>query len=268
MTIALLLSAPVWAKDTIYYKRVRKENFNAAEYERRSYSLGLLRLALEASKAEYGDYLLLPKKVPSRGKRLHWALANKAGLDVMWATPMAQFRQQTKTIPIDLLRGRGGIMVLITKKHRLSEFSELTTLGKLAPYKLGIGYKSNKKHQFEGLGLTLLFSKSRKSALINLNKGYYDFVPAELSGTESILRQNPNLAVLPHRVFLRDKTSNFHVHKDNIKLYNRIKKGLEILEETGKFEQYFINHPMMQAYFTYDADNALVLHDFSQNTKF
>ncbi|MGB1297573.1 MAG: hypothetical protein ACPG8A_04815 [Psychrobium sp.] len=175
----------------IYYKRVRKENFNAAKYERKSFSLGLLRLALEASKAQYGDYLLLPKKVASREKRLHWALANKAGLDVMWAQPLPQFRQQTKAAPIDLLRGRGGAMVLITQKHSLTTFNDVTTLDKLSPFKIGVISKSKNKNQFEDLGLTVLFSKSRKSALLNLTKGYYDFVPVEAFSTESILRPPP-----------------------------------------------------------------------------
>lgn len=42
----------------------------------------------------------------------------------------------------------------------------------------------------------------------------------------------PQLSSAAKSFFLRHKTLNFHVHKDNIKLYSRIKKGLELLEKT------------------------------------
>ncbi len=49
---------------------------------------GLLRMTLEASKPEFGDYLLLPSKVKMRGERLHYALANEKDLDILWGNLM------------------------------------------------------------------------------------------------------------------------------------------------------------------------------------
>lgn len=263
--LSLLLSAPAWAQDVIYYKRGRKENFNAAEYERNSYFLGLLRMVLDATKPEYGDYLLLPKKVPARGERLQWSLANKAGLDVLWGNPHPKYASAFRKINIDLLRGHGGIIVLLVHKDRIDEFRHITSLQQLAPFKLGRNAKSAKKELFKKINLNVLFSHNAGSVVKNLLMGRYDVLPVELYGSDLIRKSHPDIVELPNLAFKNHMQSTYFVHKDNKRLHARITRGLEILESNGQFAKHFNTHIMMSPYRRFDLNTAIILHDFTQH---
>lgn len=246
--IILSLSLPAYSKDVIRFKKGRKQNFNAQQYERKSYFLKLLRLTLEASKAEFGDYDLQPAAVTMKGDRLDYNLANNKGIDIIWRSTAKKASKKIIPIDIPLLRGYDGLMLGVIKKSEQERFNNIITLEQMKTFKIGRFQGKRKDDIFNKNGFNIALANRLQVSYRHLKKGFTDYLPMHAYGAHLHLHQNPTLAVEKSIAINLPFTLNFYVNANNKKLFKRIKRGLEIIESNGTFKQHFDTHSMMEPY--------------------
>jgi len=247
-TFIVSLAFPVAAKDIVRYKKGRKHNFNPVEYEKKSYGLSLLKLVLESTKEEFGDYELRPAKVTMRGRRLFDNLAQGQRIDVIWGGAIAkEYTGKIKAIETSLFRGHENKIIGIIRRGEQTRFDQLSQEG-LKSVKFGRLSKDISKDIFHQHGYQVTKGSSLKMLYKMLELKRIDYIAIMAYGVMLHLDKYPALTVEKKYMFTIPKRTQYLVKASNQRLFNRISKGLENLEATGAFKHHFDTHPMMEPY--------------------
>ncbi|WP_435273905.1 hypothetical protein ACMAZF_11065 [Psychrobium sp. nBUS_13] len=201
-----------------------------------------------------------------RGERLHYSLANEQGLDVLWGKPHVKHKSNFKLIDVDLLRGYGGIAIGLIRQGEQQRFCDISSLGQMSAFKIGRTVFDRKTDPFAKHQLNLVYAKKLGHVYRLLKQGYIDILPVELYGAYLHLDKNPELTVEKNLGFRTSRTSRYFIHKKNKKLQARIERGLEILEDNGKFKTHFETHPMMALYQRYQNEPPRIEFDMSKKS--
>jgi len=246
--LVVSLVFPVAAKDIVRYKKGRKHNFNPVEYEIKSYGFSLLKLVLESTKDEFGDYELRPAKVTMRGRRLFDNLAQGQRIDVLWGGVIAeQYVGKIKAVETSLFRGYENKIIGIIRRGEQARFDNLSQEG-LKSVKFGRLTDDISKDIFHQHGYRVTKGSSLKMLYKMLELKRIDYIAIMAYGVMLHLDNYPALTVEKKYMFTIPKRTQYLVKASNQRLFNRISKGLKNLEATGAFKHHFDTHPMMEPY--------------------
>lgn len=236
-----LLMAPACAEQI----RIPVKVQSTALEQPSDYFTTLLVMALEASKAdnEAIDIIFSPRDYA----QARWInmLQNDKGNFVIWTMTDKGREQQLRPIRIPLFKGLFGYRVLLIRKQEQARFDQVHTVQDLEKLLGGQGTHWPDTLILQANGLRLTTAETTESLFRMINAKRFDYFPRGVSEARfELLQRNETNLVVEENILLYYPTAvYFFVNKNNEALAQRIEKGMELLIDNGKFDQFFYNHP-------------------------
>lgn len=227
------------AKDIIYYPWFDEEQFKEDEYY-----LSLLKLALENSKEEFGEYELKKAIQPMFQNRAVVEVKNNRNLSVLWTMTSQQREQELNPIRIPILRGLGGYRIFLIKAGQQEKFSKISSEKQLKKLFAGQGYDWPDSHILSDNNYRLITGPGHKTLFNMLQHSRFDYMPRALHEPWNEIKLFEGLQVESSLALHYPSPYYFFVSADNPKLKKRIEVGLIRAEKNGSFQKLFDNHPI------------------------
>lgn len=210
---------------------------------KQSYFVDLLTLALEASKEEFGDYQLQPVAIEMAQGRTSMMLQHNKFIDLTWRMTSHELEQKLQAVYFPILKGLMGHRIFIIRKNTQSLFSENIALKNLKKIPLGQGYNWPDTDILIANGFSV--TKGYDIYLLEmLKRSRFDYFPRALHEPWHEIENEPELVVEKHLLLKYPAPIFFFVNKQNKHLQQRLTLGLTRLLDSGKFEHFFLNHPI------------------------
>lgn len=209
------------------------------------YFTTLLVMALEASKAdnEVIDIVFSPHDY-SQARWINMLQSDKNNF-VIWTMTDQEREQQMRPIRIPLFKGLFGYRVLLIRKQEQARFDQVNTRQDLTKFLGGQGTHWPDTLILQANGLRVTTAETTESLFRMIAARRFDYFPRGVSEAwfELLQRKDANLEVENKLLLYYPTAIYFFVNKDNEALAQRIEKGMEVLIDNGKFDQFFYNHP-------------------------
>jgi hypothetical protein len=241
-TLALLLNTTAQADTT----RVRVPQ-NLTEWDQRNdYFVAALRLALDKTRDQYGDYLLEESSQPLTQSRAIAMLSEGAEVDVLWSMTSRLRETQMLPVRIPLLKGLMGYRIFIIRAEDEIWFKDITTLDQLRELRAGQGHDWPDAEILRSNGLRVETSVDYENLFRMLHAGRFDFLPRAINEPweEVKAREDLNLTIEKNLLLHYPTASYFFVSKNNPTLAERLRVGLETAIADGSFETLLLKHPI------------------------
>lgn len=213
------------------------------------YFTTLLVMALEASKAENEeiDIIFSPRDY-SQARWINMLQSDKSNF-VIWTMTDKEREQQMRPIRIPLFKGLFGYRVLLIRKQEQARFDQINTQQDLAKFLGGQGTHWPDTLILQANGLRVTTAETTESLFRMIAARRFDYFPRGVSEAwfELLQRQDANLEVENKLLLYYPTAIYFFVNKNNEELAQRIEKGMEVLIDNGKFDQFFYNHPRVSS---------------------
>lgn len=213
------------------------------------YFTTLLVMALDASKAdnEVIDIVFSPRDY-SQARWINM-VENDMSNFVIWTMTDKEREQQLRPIRIPLFKGLFGYRVLLIRKQEQARFDQVKTRQDLAKFLGGQGTHWPDTLILQDNGLRLTTAETTESLFRMINAKRFDYFPRGVSEAwfELLQRKDTHLEVERHLMLYYPTAIYFFVNNDNQALAQRIEKGMEILIDNGKFDQFFYSHPRVSS---------------------
>ena len=210
---------------------------------KKSYFTDLLRLILESSKPEYGDFKLQPVAMDMGQARSSLMIERNQYIDLNWRMTSPQLEEQLQAIYFPILKGLMGYRIFIINKNAQRKFNQSTSLYDLQNLHLGQGYNWPDTKILLANGFSVI--QGHENFLLDmLKKGRFSYFPRALHEPWSEIANDSSLMVEQHIMLEYPAPVFFFVNKNNKKLQKRLNTGINKLVISGQFDQFFLNHPI------------------------
>lgn len=213
---------------------------------RNQYYLEMLRLALDKTRKEFGDYRLRAVEEDFSQNRAIALLADDRALDVIWTMTSREREEKLRPIRIPLLRGLMGMRLLIIRSGDQGWFDNVTRLDQLRQLRAGQGHDWPDTRILRANNLPLV-SVSHYQALFGmLEQGRFDYLPRAVNEPWAEVEAHPemDLAVEDTLLLYYPAASYFFVAPGNDRLARRLKTGLEKALADDSLTRLFREHPV------------------------
>lgn len=217
----------------------------SAEIPKEAYPLGLLKLALSYSSTPYTYEPT--SEVETQGRQLGEVEAGD--LSVMWAGTFKEIEQRLRPIKIPVFRGLLGHRIFIIRQGDQPRFSAIKTVDQLKQQiTLGQGRFWADTQILEAAGFQVVPTTKYDGLFYMLDGGRFDAFPRGVHEpwVEIKDRKDLPLTVEKELMIIYPMPMYFFVAKDNAKLAEDIRSGLEKAIADGSFNEYFYNNPMIK----------------------
>lgn len=210
---------------------------------KQSYFVDLLTLALEETSNEYGDYLLQPVHVEMTQGRTSLMLQRDEYINLTWRMTSQELEQKLQAIYFPILKGVMGNRIFVINKGEQSKFTKELSLEELKKIPLGQGNNWPDATILLANGFNVI--KGYDTYLVKmLKKGRFEYFPRALHEPWSELANENELVVEENFMLKYPAPTFFFVNKKNKRLQQRLESGFKKLLHSGKFEHFFLNHPI------------------------
>lgn len=209
-----------------------------------NYFEALLRLAfsktVEEGKIEFNYFPHRPEK-----ERLRKILTQRQGLDVIWSSSTPRREQEMLAIKVNLLKGINEYRLLLIRAEDQPQFESVNTLVQLRQFTLGTGMHWSDTGIFKQNQFNCFVTGDYENMFSGLRRKRFDFMARGIHEIKSELETYTDLKLVTenHLLLHYPQPIYFFVHKSNKKLARRIKKGLELAQADGSFDQLFLEFP-------------------------
>jgi len=238
--ITLLISTIAYANEVEQVRYIDSKDFPDPK---QSYFVDLLKLILEASKEQYGDYQLQPVNIEMAQARTSVMLQRNKYIDLTWRMTSQELEQKLQAIYFPILKGLMGCRIFIITKDQQHLFSTSTSLATLQSLHLGQGHNWADTEILLANGFNVV--QGHDNFLIDmLKKGRFTYFPRALHEPWPEIAGDNTLTVEKHLMLQYPAPVFFFVNKENNRLQQRLEHGLSKILASGKFEHFFLNHPI------------------------
>jgi hypothetical protein len=253
----VLISKITFASETDLVRYVESKKYPDLK---QSYFVDLLTLALEASKARYGDYRLQPVNIEMAQARTSAMLQRDEYIDLTWRMASQTLEDKLQAVYFPILKGLMGYRIFIIQQDKQYLFTKNTMLVDLKKVVLGQGHNWADSEILLANGFNVV--KGSDEALINmLKKGRFRYFPRALHEPWLEIANKAELTVEKYIMLYYPAPTYFFVNKKNTRLQQRLSFGLAQLLESGKFEHYFLNHKITSGILTKaNVKNRILFH--------
>lgn len=241
-----------FAKDVISYPWAEKNDFS---YD--SYYKALLHLALDKSKDVYGDYEINEIDAGVSQDHMVRLVQKNKFVNLFWTMTSKEREQKLLPIRFPLFKGLLGCRVFFIKKGQQTKFDQLKSAEQLKSFIVGQGKDWPDTQILLDNNFNVVTSLEHESLFKMLTKGRFDFFPRAIHEARSEIIDYPDIVIEKRFLLYYDSPFFFFVNKDNSRLAERLKYGLNASLEDGSFERFFNNHPV----------SSDILNQFSLNTR-
>lgn len=191
---ALLMSAALNANPMLYRYHIPE----SAQDHRYDYHWALLKLALDQTSAQYGDYQLEPAPLVMSESRQFQALGGPL-LSVMISPADIENEKRFLPVRIPLDKGLIGYRVLLIRKERQAEFSRINNLEQLRKLTVGQGRDWRDVRVWQDNGFEVVQGSNYNGLFQMLLSGRFDFFSRSIVEVQDELAQRrqqmPDLAI-------------------------------------------------------------------------
>lgn len=231
LTLLLLWSSLALAATLVYPQA-------EAEFDRRThYPLALLQLALAAS----GEAVQLqPSATPMQQGRALKQLMLGRELDLAWSTTTIERERELLAVRIPIDKGLLGWRLLLVRAADLPRFANIDA-ERLRPLLAGQGHDWPDRSILEHNGFRVMAASSYGGLFALLHQQRIHYFPRGLSdvSVEQERYASQELALVPDLVLHYPAALYFFVNRNNTKLAERLRLGLETILADGRFEALF-----------------------------
>jgi hypothetical protein len=246
LIIFACISNVVLANETELVRYIESEKYPDLK---QSYFVDLLTLALEASKVRYGDYALQPVNIEIAQARTSLMLQKSEYIDLTWRMTSQALEDKLQPIYFPLLKGLMGYRIFIIDKKKQSLFNKKTSLTELRNIHTGQGYNWADSDILLANGFKVV--KGNDVSLMSmLKKERFSYFPRALHEPWLEIANEKTLTVEKHLMLQYPAPIFFFVNQHNTRLQQRLSFGLAQLFESGRFEQFFLNHKITSGILT------------------
>lgn len=207
----------------------------------------LLILALDKTRLSDGDYILGHNTHGGGIARDRAMVVGGVGLDVMWASATKEREEQMRVVPVDLLKNLNNFRVLLINDGSQTLFSQVKTLNDLKKFTVGSGEHWTDGYIMKENGFNVMATSSYYGLFKMLAARRFHFISRGLHeiGYDTQAYKEFGLVKEESLLLTYDVPIPycFFVNKDNIKLANRIERGLKIAQQDGSFDKLFYQMP-------------------------
>lgn len=203
----------------------------------------MLCLALEKTKAEYGDYECLPSSKTMPKKRFFLELEKpKHEINVLWNPTSKEMEQRFTPIRISLRKDLLGYRVALILKENQSKIDQVKTLKDLEKLSFGQGLDWIDNVIYQAHGITVV--QAQYGQLIKmLSVRRFDMFPRGVGEILSEYATNskdyPNLAIEKNLLIYYPFPYYFFFNREDKMLRERIEAGLRKMQKDGSFDAIF-----------------------------
>lgn len=212
------------------------------------YFITLLKLVLEASKAENEtiDYQFTDH--PFSQQRWMVELSRETGNSIMWTMTSKEREKILTPIREPLFQGLIGQRVLVIRRADQERFARIKTLDQLKSLVAGQGSQWPDNDILRANGLQVTEAADTVQLYKMLAAKRFDYFPRgvmEISAEQAFLTKY-DLIVEPHLVISYPAAIYFFVNNHNPDLAQRLYKGWARIHEDGTFDSFFLSQPRVQ----------------------
>lgn len=246
LSLLFVFSLPVAAEEAARTELIRYPQRVTEWDTRNDYFLDVLRLALDKTRAEYGDYVLEPSSQAMPQSRAIRLLSDNQELDVLWSMTSRQREAQLLPVRIPLLKGLMGYRLFIIRAEDQTWFDNVRTLDQLRELRAGQGHDWPDTEILRANGFHVETSTEYEDLFRMLEAGRFDFFPRALNEpwSEVTASGSDHLTVEQQLLLYYPTASYFFVNRHNAELAERLEKGLEAAIADGSFDELFFGHPV------------------------
>ncbi|MCP4110300.1 MAG: amino acid ABC transporter substrate-binding protein [Desulfobacteraceae bacterium] len=214
---------------------------------RYDYRTELLKLVLESTAGSDGPFSLEPVKTDMTQGRALVYLEEGKNVDIASLATNAGREKRFLVVRIPILRGILGYRVFIIHKENLKKFSEIETLEQLKTnFKAGFGLHWADMKILKHNNIPVEGVSEYKSLFRMLSSRRFDYFPRGINEAWKEISEMgskyPNLTVEPNIAVYYPYPVYFFVNKQNLKLADRIERGLKRVTKDGSFEKLFLKY--------------------------
>lgn len=210
---------------------------------RYAYPVRVLQLALDKTRKDYGPARAVQGVQTMNTARAIAELEQGAQLDIATFPAQRELESRLEPIPICIRKGILGIRLFLIDRRRQAEFSATKDLAGLKKMHPGQGQDWLDTQVLSENGFTVVTGASYEGLFGMLLAGRFDFFPRGLHEPFVELNQRqkqmPDLAIEETLALHYPYPDYFWVRKDNKRLAERVRKGLEAAIADGSFEKLF-----------------------------
>lgn len=207
--------------------------------------LTLLDAILKRTETEYGKCNVLEHNIPLTHKRIDVLLGKNEHINLTWTSTSKKREAQNQAVKEPLLKGLMGYRVMLVNKNNKHILQNINSIEQLRQFTFGLGrgwpdveiMKYNKFEVIQTSTFEQLYKMLARGRFDLLSRGYAEALPDVNLHKEKGLELDPYLSLIyPMPVY-------FFVSKQNQKLANRLKSGIQSLRADGTFDSIFYNDP-------------------------
>jgi len=206
----------------------------------------LLQMALKKTEHSDGPFELRPAKKHMKESRYRAQLKKGRDVDIIWSTVTKELEKELLPIRIPIRRGILGYRVFLIRKQDKDRFATIHTVADLKKLRVGQGQDWNDVHVFRHNKFKLVTGSSYEGLFEMLVKGRFDYFSRGINEAwpEYETRKNklPDLYVEQNILLYYPWPKYFFVSPRNIRLADRIKRGLNIMIKEGSFAKLFYKY--------------------------
>ncbi|MER2493630.1 transporter substrate-binding domain-containing protein [Catenovulum sediminis] len=225
------------------YAQTIKHNQLTAELDK--YAYGLLQAVIAKS---HSAVQLEENRYQIPTTRATYML--KTGeINISWQSTQMQLEQDLIPIRIPILKGLTGYQVLVVKKQRLIEFSNLRNKADLLNLKMGVERNSADSMTFKENGFQLVEASKKQGLPFMLEAQRFDFLLLPLNQAKNMLAMHPelDLTIVPNLMLSYTRPIYFFVSPDKSEFAKSLEEGLEEMVINGELDNYLATHTYSEA---------------------
>ncbi|WP_341502671.1 transporter substrate-binding domain-containing protein [Gallaecimonas sp. GXIMD4217] len=200
----------------------------------------LLRLALDNTSAEYGDYRIRLSEPMEQGRVVH-ELISGAKVQVGVFAPDPQRVKELLAVPVPVAKGLLGWRLCFIREHDQKRFDGIRSLADWRARGLTLGQHLHWPDTaiLQANDLKVLTITRYQSLFLMLQVGRFDCFPRSALEIQDEARRHPELAIEKQLVLRYPLTLLYFVSPQYPELAERIEKGLQMARASGDFDRLF-----------------------------
>ncbi len=233
---AVLLCSPLAFSETL--------RVNQTDHPLDSYAVGALKVAMEYME---GDYSVSISEDPITQTRAIERLESDR-MDVMWLSSNQEAEERLIPVRFPMLKGLLGHRIFIINADNQARFDRVREFSDLKQLTFGQGAGWPDVTILEDNGLDVITTSKYDNLFYMVEGGRFDAFPRGVLEPWTELKAHPDLPlrVEDNLVLVYVLPFYFFVSPDRPELAEAIKTGLDRALASGRFDEYFYGHPMVE----------------------
>lgn len=214
---------------------------------RYNYRIDLLKLVMDKTVDSDGSYSL--EAVEGEMTQSRWLAFLEEGkkVNVGFFPSNKEREARFLAIKVPILRGLLGYRVSLIRKDRLIDFSKIKSLDELKTgYYAGFGNQWADMKILRANNIPVVGTAKYSSLFKMLSAKRFDYFPRGINEAWNEIskekKSHPELVVDPYIALYYPYPVYFFVNKKNLKLADRIERGLKLALEDGTFKELFLKY--------------------------